>query len=300
MAHQFGSDWTKIKLNCVREYAEAWSTLMRPTADKYGWQTRYIDAFSGSGSYVPKTSTRGKLGSDDLLDTDEEREELQKGSAQIAIDMQPPFDRIDLIELKSDFANDLQRIAGVDFNRRVFVHREDVNDALPRLCRTLDKRRDRALIFVDPYGCEVDWSTLEAIARSEVSDVWYLAPTSGLNRQLSEDPGKIEPYKRERLRKSLGTDDWEPLFYRKITEPDLFGPRETIMRTAGPDEVEKVLLDRLGSIFPAVYQRCLRLKNTRNGHLFSLCFAVSNPNKKAQTLAMRVAGGIIKKWEARA
>ncbi len=300
MPNKFGSDWTEQKLGVISDYSFAWSKIMHFKKKDFGWNCRYIDAFSGTGSYEPKTTAHDEKELGGLLftssETDEEKIEIRKGSARLALEVDPKFDRIDLIEKNPKFAQSLRDLAGDELNHRVHVHCEDANVALTRICGELT-RKDRALIFIDPFGCQVWWETLEAVAKCEVADVFYLIPTMGINRQIS-GPGKEIPQKTaDRLDRTLGTSDWREVFYTTEISVNLFGEASKSTRTAGPNRVEEFFLDQLNTIFPAVHKDCLRLKNRRNGHMSSLCFAVSNPNKKAQTTAMRVAGGIIKKWE---
>lgn len=295
--HKFGSEWTQAKLNCVEEYSQAWSKIMYSQKSKYGWHTRYIDAFSGSGTYSPKHVAPQGEGAlfDEMAETQAERKQLLAGSASLAIATDPPFDRIDLIESKKAYATQLRQLADNDLNERVFVHQNDANQVLASLAEQLGKN-ERALVFIDPYGCDVAWQTLQKIAASKVCDVWYLFPTMGVNRQLQSTLEDIPDYKRQSLDRVLGTSSWRQAFYETDIQLDLFGEQRKQTRDAGPSRVEAFFIERLKLIFPAVHDECLQLKNSRNGHLFSLCFAVSNPRKAAQTVALRIAASVIKKW----
>jgi len=53
----------------------------------------------------------------------------------------------------------------------------------------------RGVIFLDPYGMEVSWETVEAIARTEALDCWYFFPLSGLYRNAPKDPLKLDQSK---------------------------------------------------------------------------------------------------------
>ena len=43
--HRFGGNWTEQKLECVRKYLHAYTTIM----SKQQFQYAYIDAFAGTG-----------------------------------------------------------------------------------------------------------------------------------------------------------------------------------------------------------------------------------------------------------
>jgi three-Cys-motif partner protein len=66
----------------------------------------------------------------------------------------------------------------------------------------------RGVIFLDPYGMEVEWATVEAIADTQALDLWYFFPLMGLYRQAANDAVAIGANKRARLKRVLGTDDW--------------------------------------------------------------------------------------------
>ncbi len=271
---------------------------MLSNKNKFGWRTRYIDAFSGTGTYQPSATKQlenlslfGELEGNNDPDVN-----LKDGSAKIAMNVDPPFDRIDLIELDGSHAAKLRELARNQIGERVFVHEMDANEGLTQIARTLSKN-ERALAFIDPYGCQVSWSTLERIASTGVTDVWYLFPTMGINRQLDANIDDIPPYKEQTLTRVLGTDEWKTAFYGN-DEPvtDLFGDPLPRPRNAGPTAVENFFIKRLKTIFPAVHDECLQLRNSRNGHLFSLCFAVSSKSQRAQELALKIAKQNIKRW----
>ncbi len=60
---------------------------------------------------------------------------------------------------------------------RVRFHTGDVNDILPRLLERLSSKH-RAVVFVDPYGMQLEWRTLQAIAECPRVDLWLLVPTA--------------------------------------------------------------------------------------------------------------------------
>ena len=44
------------------------------------------------------------------------------------------------------------------------VRAGDANTAIRDLCKAWDKRGTRGVLFLDPFGMQVEWSTIEAIA----------------------------------------------------------------------------------------------------------------------------------------
>ena len=61
------------------------------------------------------------------------------------------------------------------------------------------------MLFLDPYGMQVEWRTIEAIAKTEAIDLWLLFPLAiGVNRLLTKS-GEIPESWRRRLNLLLGT-----------------------------------------------------------------------------------------------
>jgi three-Cys-motif partner protein len=93
--HSFGGAWTERKLSVVRRYLEMYAQALKNQA----FQRIYIDAFAGTGDRTDKR--RETL---PLLDLPE-FEEVAKGSARLALEVEPPFHRYVLIERATRRAN---------------------------------------------------------------------------------------------------------------------------------------------------------------------------------------------------
>ncbi len=150
------------------------------------------------------------------------------------------------------------------------------------------------MIFLDPYGNNVEWITLESISSTRSFDVWFLFPISGVYRQASHKRETIEEYKKENLNSMFGTDSWEDAFYKKHTEQDLFGSHEKEKRI-GVKEIEKWVKSRLEKCFSYV-SKPLSLPQ-EGAQLFSLFFCTTNTSEKAIGLALKVANHILKQHD---
>src|SRR5262252_6488960 len=85
--HEFGSQDTDLKLSLVESYLQAFTTALTVKFSEL-W---YIDAFAGTGERTVRVAARGG----DLFDEAvPESVERRRGSAKIAIDVKPPFDRL--------------------------------------------------------------------------------------------------------------------------------------------------------------------------------------------------------------
>jgi three-Cys-motif partner protein len=249
----------------------------------------YIDAFAGTGDRTDKR--RSTLPLLDLL----EFEAVAKGSARLALEVDPPFDRYVLIERVTRRASELLSLK-CDYPRRdVETINADANVAIVDICGKTDWQGSRGVVFLDPYGLQVHWETLAAIAKTKALDVWILFPSGmGLNRLLTKS-GDIPKEWQETLDLSLGTKKWRESFYCDEGEADLFeGERRRMMKDARPEKLEKFYLDRLRTIFPTVMKSCVRLTNRKNQTMYLLCFASANPSPKVKALATKLASAATK------
>lgn len=284
--HSFGGAWTERKLSVVRRYLEIYAQALKNQA----FQRIYIDAFAGTGDRTEKR--RESLPLLELPEFDA----IAKGSARLALEVEPPFHRYVFIERITKRASQLLALKVKYPNRNIDVLNKDANDAIKELCRTTNWRATRGVVFLDPYGLQVSWDTLVAISRTKALDVWILFPSGmGLNRLLTKD-GDIRKEWQETLDRSLGTKEWRSAFYRSEDTPDLFeGTRRSTIKDADAAKLEQFYLSRLRSIFPTVMDSCIRLTNSKEQTMYLLCLASANPSSKVKPLVTKLAT-----WAAKA
>lgn len=285
MAHAFGGVWTERKLSVVRAYLRMYAQALK----NQPFQRIYIDAFAGTGDRTDKR--RATL---PLLDLPE-FEAVAKGSARLALEVEPPFHRYVFIERISRRASELAVLKSEFPTRKIEIINSDANDAIAALCEKTNWGGTRGVVFLDPYGLQVTWDTLAAIARTKALDVWVLFPSGmGLNRLLTKS-GDIPQEWQETLDRSLGTNEWRSAFYRSEQEADLFeGQRSKTVKDADPVKLEKFYLNRLRRIFPIVMNNCVRLTNSKDQTMYLLCFACANPSPKAKALVTKLASSAAK------
>src|SRR2546430_906915 len=111
------------------------------------------------------------------------------------------------------------------------------NTFLKQWCRDTDWRAHRAVVFLDPYGMEVEWATIEAIAQTHAIDLWLLFPLGqAVNRLLTRHGPPEEPWA-QRLTRMFGTEVWKGAFYRVPTQGTLFGAEMTLEKDADFDAI---------------------------------------------------------------
>lgn len=284
-AQRFGGPWSLVKIDAVAAYLKAFNTALK--FQKF--DRIYIDAFAGSGDFAYSTSGAGPL-----FDQDEALR-MHAGSARRALETDPPFHRLIFIENDLKNIDSLQRLADADLGRRATVVPGDANGEVVRVCKRTSWQKTRGVIFLDPYGNSVEWTTLQEVASTNL-DVWYLFPLSGVYRNAPRDQEALTDDKRATITRILGTDEWEQRFYKPPPQSDrtLFDvPAAASRRTENVDGIDAFVKERLKLIFPLVEQP-LRLLGPSKAPLFSLFFAMANKSKKAQERARPIAAHILR------
>ncbi len=288
-SQKFGGDWTQQKLDILRKYLSAYTTVLSKTPLKFA----YIDAFAGTGYRVPpKAEAPINL---DLIDPiDEEGLEFLDGSARLALETDPPFQKLIFIEKSAAKLDELKRLIRTEFSERepqVQFKVGDANAELTKLC-SMNWKHHRAILFLDPFGMQVEWSTIESIANTRAIDMWLLFPIGvGVNRMLMRS-GNIPPEWRERLDKLFGNQDWYDAFYAPTRTPSMFGD-EAVEKTATFESITEYFQNRLRSVFTQVAPTPALLKNSKGNPLYALFFAAGNP--KGANTAVKIANNILLK-----
>jgi three-Cys-motif partner protein len=149
-------------------------------------------------------------------------------------------------------------------------------------------------LFLDPYGMDVSWKTIEAIANTRAIDLWYLFPLGvGVNRLLKND-GKITPGRLKKLNSIFGTTNWIDEFYKTKTVSHLFGEDEITRKIVDNDYISKYIVKRLKTVFTGVAENPLKLFNVKRNPIYLLCFACGG-NERAVQLALRIANNILER-----
>jgi three-Cys-motif partner protein len=291
--HIFGGPDTAKKLRCLQEYLQAFSIALRHQQ----FDCVYIDAFAGSGT---RTEVIPAL---PLFERQlaQPQEVTTPGSARIAIYIDPPLHSIVLIEQDASRFAELERLAAEHPGRGIVVLKGDANTFVQSLCARTGwrvskpgRRGIRGVIFLDPYGMEVSWHTVEAIAKTEALDCWYFFPLSGLYRNAPHDPAKLDAGKQATLDRVLGATDWRERWYEhQILPKDLLETQAQAIRRTDVDAIEAYVKERLATAFKGAVLAPVRLHHRNGAPLASLFFAVSNPSSAAVKLATDIASHIL-------
>ena len=291
--HEFGGDWTDNKLAKVRAYLPAYIKVL---SDK-GFKTGYIDAFAGTGYRTSRPICQDDPGLFEEIEASD-AQNYSDGSARIALMVEPAFDKYIFIEKDPEKCSALLTLKNEfpALATRVEVCNGDANDVIARMCsEKMDWSRHRAVMFLDPYGMQVEWKTVELVAATKAIDLWYNFPLGPVNRLLEKRPGAHAAFE-QCLDRVLGSTDWRIKFYNPKRTLSLFeDENERLSKDVTFQEIGAYIIERLKTIFPGVVEEPYILKNSKNSPLFMLCFAVGNPNPKARDTALKIARHILTK-----
>jgi three-Cys-motif partner protein len=291
-AQKFGGPWSLIKIETVAAYFAAFNRTLK----HQGFNKVYIDAFAGSGDFQFKARDASPL-------FDEaEVIEVHAGSARRALETKPPFDRLVFVESGARNANALSKVLLQFPDANAEILRGDANVEVKRMCQSINwdgASGTRGVIFLDPFGNSVDWSTIKELGKTKL-DVWYLFPLAGVYRNAPNDWGQLNSEKRQAITRVLGAPEWESRFYEPPSnkQGDIFSlldaPEQSNpgalphKRTLNVDGIEAFVMERLKTVFPFVLPP-RRLLGPTNAPLFSLFFAMANKSHAAWGVARPIA-----------
>lgn len=269
---QFGGSWTREKLRILEAYLDAYTTALKKTR----FSLWYVDAFAGSGAIKALDDEAGK----DFL----------AGSPEIALSVtDKAFDQLLFIEKDASNAGSLrERVIALGEEGRTRVEQSDANLALPAFCESMGLL-DRAVVFLDPFATQVNWSTVAAVAATQQCDVWILFPISAIRRLL---PRRGVTRYEAALDRVFGDESWQEL-QRPATQQsfDLFRDGPDIETEAGVEAIGRAYMARLETVFAGVAPSPRFLRNGRNSPLYLFMFAAGSPT--GANIAVRIANHIL-------
>jgi three-Cys-motif partner protein len=154
------------------------------------FKTIYVDAFAGTGQRRARTTEYSE--NLDLFgeSEDQDRSSYKRGSVEVALGLENPFDRYIFVEINTSKARQLQGLITdkhSHLEQLCAVEQADANAFLQQWCAATNWETHRAVVFLDPFGMNVEWKTIESIAKAQAIDMWTLFPIgAGVNRMLTK------------------------------------------------------------------------------------------------------------------
>jgi three-Cys-motif partner protein len=249
-------DWSVLKLEILRQYSYAYSTILT----KHRLHHSYIDGFAGAGQHVLKRT-----------------KQLIPGSPWNALNLEPPFRELHLIDLNRSRAAELRRLSAGLPNVRVYDG--DANEILLKLF----------LCILDPYGLDLDWKVIEAAGKMGTIEIFLNFPVHDMNRNVlwwnPDEPAQDDV---ERMNTFWGDDSWRTAAYSN--ENNLFKEMEKQPNEVVVSAFRKRLKETAG--FKYVPEP-IAMKNSKGATVYYLFFAAQ------QQLADKIARDIFKRTAIR-
>jgi three-Cys-motif partner protein len=294
--------WAARKLDILARYLAAYTTVFhginrtRVERGHARFRTVYVDAFAGAGTARIRSGEAAGTPSPTLAfvetvrDQDEGVQQVIAGSPRRALDLPHPFDVYVFVEQAPDRLAQLHALAqefgarlGPD---RVLVREGDCNTYLRD--QLLDPRRNwkvwRGLVFLDPFGVDVPWETVERLGATHAIEVFINFPLQMcIQRFMRRNPAEITVAEYDRLDRYFGGRGWFEQAYEART--DMFGGSSVVKRGDANARLLAWYRDRLAEHFPYVSPAGL-ITNTLGGPLYHLIHA--GPNATGSRIARDV------------
>jgi three-Cys-motif partner protein len=279
--------WSEEKLICLGKYLNAYTTILRKQHFKGYF---YVDAFAGPGSLRLRKQKPGDAAQLSLLEVAEDaiidpgRASYLDGSPRVALNVQHPFTDYVFVELDPKRASELESLKDSYPGRRIHVRRKNCNDYLLALLKEMKGRwrQWRGVVFLDPFGMQVPWSTIAALAETKAIEVLVNFPVGMAIQRLLKRTGSFTPKERKKLDTYFGTNEWFDLLYHR--DQDLAGMSVEKIEDSG-DVLVRWYRRRLKELFPCV-SAAREVRNTRGRPLYYLIFA--GPNETGARIASDV------------
>jgi three-Cys-motif partner protein len=268
--------WAREKLDALGQYLNFYTTVLKKQRH---WLrgTIFFDAFAGPGLSRIRTKEKAHAPAG-FFDTEIEVGAFEiaflKGSPRVALDIPNPFTHYIFVERDPKRIIELNALkAQYEGNRAIVVQEHDANVALNEwLTSGIDWRAYRAVVFLDPFGMQVPWRTIEALAATRAVEVLINFPLGMAINRLLKRSGDIDPGWQDSLDEFFGSPELRTIAYEEGS--DLFG-----VRRDKADDAELRILDwyrsRLKNAFGHVSTARL-IKNTRGNPLYHLIWAGPN------------------------
>jgi three-Cys-motif partner protein len=253
--------WSQTKLDMLRQYLAAYTSILKAEKNR-SWckGCHYVDAFSGG-----------------VFHLDKESYELVEGSPLLALKNSPPFDSFTFIDRDEQRMEEcIQPLRESYPGANITTLTGDCNDLLANKVLPLFRGRQsphRGFIFLDPYGINLAWNTVQAIAEAGIYDVLINFSVMGVYRQLGNK--RPTDANMQKINTLMGSEEWFSLVYKPSRQCTLFPSSEAIMVRQGDHLVERLIefyRSRLRSCFAKV-SRSVIMRNSTGGALYALVLA---------------------------
>lgn len=264
--------WSEIKLDIVKDYAAAYSKILTAQTSIKGHD--YIDAFAGAGIHISRES--GKHVS---------------GSPLNALQIDPPFKKLYLIDMDKEKFESLQQLTQAESN--VSVYEGDCNDILLKEVFPKVRYEDfrRGLCLLDPYGLHLNWEVIAKAGQMKSLEIFLNFPVMDMNQNvLWHNTEKVDPAQAARMDAFWGDSSWKQAVYE--TSGNLFGWEEKVLDSN--EAIAGAFRERLKKVAGFSYvPEPIPMRNSKGATVYYLFFASQN------TVGAKIVEDILNKYRDR-
>ena len=267
--------WAREKLESLGAYLDYYTKVLKNQRWLRG--TWFVDAFAGAGiSQIRRPENPQTAGPlllfDNVFESPAEADQVEcvKGSPRVALELANPFSRYVFIERVPELARELETLKAEFPDRSIDIRSGDANEELQRfLSLRIDRRTSRGVVFLDPFGMNVPWTTVVGLAEARWLEVIINFPLHMAIDRLLTRTAEIPETWQVRLDATFGSDEWRDLVYEK--HADLLGDA-TSKREDAASRILKWYRGRLRAAFGHVSPAQL-ISNTKGNPLYYLIWA---------------------------
>jgi len=241
-------EWSEIKLKCIHSYLGAYSNIL----NRGGYKEYYfIDGFASTGFCESRQTSK-----------------TIKGSATLALTVNPPFSRYFFVELDKNKIKELEKLKTSFPNLNLEILHGDCNVEIDRVLQRIADNNP-FLALLDPQAGDLYWDTIQKISEKSKAELLVNFPFGmAINRYMPLEDGKdIDAEMREKLNKIFGTESWEPIYNER--------KKGTITPSQTREKYLNIYLRGLKQL-GFKYYAVKNLKNSKNVHIYYLIFATRN------------------------
>ena len=183
------------------------------------------------------------------------------------------------VEKSEERARELESLKAEYPDRKILIRRTDCNSYLHQLVTkgSASWKKNRAVVFLDPFGMQVPWETIELLGKTQAIEIFVNFPVGMAIQRLLLRSGEFTDAQRKKLNEYFGSPEWYDLLYAR--RRDLFGEDDIEKADASGKKLVKWYQGRLKAIFGHVSRAAL-IRNTKGGHLYYLILASPNATGK--------------------
>lgn len=268
--------WAKEKLDALQRYLDFYTKVLK----NQPWRTIYLDAYAGGSKAVVRPGKSIASGSRGLFDRegpiDTEVQELVDGSPRVALGVVNPFDEYVFIDPDQNRINELELLKQeFENSRAVNILQTTAAEGIDWVvAQAISRRTHRGIAFLDPFGADLDWSSIKKLAATGLFEVVINFTLNMAIQRMLPNSGAVPEAWAKKLDSYFGSRVWFEKAYQR-REGELFITDGFIKRQ---DYLERLLehyCSELCSAFGYVSTPRL-IRNTRGNPLYYLLWAGSN------------------------